>query len=110
MITVHTAKSATKCHCPIRGEGKEPCIASRCMAWRWFGDAPEPRTVPAIPPTARTNNEVTEPAPDGFWIFTPALPAAMNDGDAVPAYWMESVDSTDARRLGFCGLAGQAEN
>lgn len=86
-----------------RTDNDEPigeCIASRCAAWRWSENPG--RNFMAV---AAYRNRVEEPPrPSSIqtsWEWVPY------DADEEPAFWREPEAAWDARREGFCGLAGK---
>lgn len=118
---MNTVKQARETWCPMvrfnpigadeayqthttRGDSGSNCIADQCAAWRW-----EPVTGPAngerlwrnAPnPDAHTEDEAgPKPEECNRWHFCPC--------DTLPAGWIEPQSSADARRQGYCGLAGR---
>jgi hypothetical protein len=76
-----------------------PCIGDKCMMWRW-GAYPIKRTKPCTDKRA-TIDDPQERIKLGIppaWEFIP------DEGD--DAIWQESDQELEARRAGFCGLAG----
>lgn len=73
------------------------CMGSRCMAWR-YEDLARPRFYMCDNPTATQEPENRPPNCD--WI-----PFDPDDGES--ACWVEREDATNARRRGYCGMAGR---
>lgn len=75
------------------------CIGPRCAMWRW-DDVVNRRQRNAEKHDAATEQEAGYKPPhcEG-WEFFPA-------GDA-QACWVEPEESANARRVGYCGLAGK---
>lgn len=77
------------------------CIASQCAMWRW-GTMPAIRLHHCNNQRAMTEDEAGDRhkhVPDS-WLFIPD-----EDGDG--AAWIEPEVEQQARRLGYCGLAGK---
>lgn len=74
------------------------CIAAECAMWRWH-DWAEPGMVFAENRHAQTIEQAGTPKGGPGWIFVPA------EDDY--AHWREPTEKADARRLGYCGLAGR---
>lgn len=110
MITLHREESARNMTCPVRSHVLDnvPCVASRCMAWRWHGESPKPIETLAMPKDATDEQEATNRPGEG-WIFQPAINSD-NMGEDRAAYWEEPESATSRRRMGFCGLAGPCES
>ena len=96
-----TIRGAEATLCPRQLEGRAGCAGAQCMAWRWanvtnrhFREAQNPQAATELEAGPRT-------APDSweFFAFDPAQ-------DVFEAGWLEPRADADARRLGFCGLAG----
>jgi len=70
--------------------------------WRW-GEQPTRLMFAAHPSSATSESHVSLniPKPGPNYKF---VPASANRREL--AHWLETVESADARRLGFCGLAG----
>lgn len=77
------------------------CIASACMAWRWAERIPAPKFFKSS--DVRATSE--PPRPDHVPASYAFVPYDDVEGDA--AGWAEPEESCKARRLGYCGLAGQ---
>lgn len=73
------------------------CIGSQCAMWRWYSAA-SPRRVKCENQAAETEAEAGT-RPEGPWEFAPC--------DEFDAQWVETEESANARRLGYCGLAGR---
>lgn len=76
------------------------CIGPDCAVWRWNGDPPVCRT---WRPENLTRGADEPPRPEGLpasweWVST--------EEDLAPC-WREPVAEADARRPGYCGLAGK---
>ena len=87
--------------------GSDLCFASRCMAWRWYDKHSERRVrMPATQEQARCPEEPERPAD---------LPASWEwcgdlwECDGEDNCWLEPQAEADARRRGYCGLAGKVE-
>lgn len=77
------------------------CIGSQCMAWRW---STERSTLRRMVPEGFEWSVEEPPRPDELpasWEWQPADEA---EGDY--GRWYEPVAEADARRHGYCGLAG----
>lgn len=84
-----TVEKAGKTYCP---EVQASCIGSKCMMWRW-GLAP--------------HRLVSRSARDG-WEHVSAEEAVHHE--LVGECWIEPPHETDARRGGYCGLAGKVDH
>lgn len=81
---------------------RPPCIGSDCMMWRWAEPPPLPRKWLCADHTA--TNEPERPARvPAHWEWQGLL----EDG-GLPG-WSEPQADADARRTGYCGLAGRPE-
>lgn len=81
-------------------DGMAHCAASDCMAWRWLSEDGERRRIVCPDRLAITEDGMTRPAMAAAWVFTPW------DGSDYPAQWLEPEAEQQARRRGYCGLAG----
>lgn len=109
MYTEQVAKSCKLCPqmmdvLPIANK----CHGSRCMAWRWSEGTPPHLFEIAENPKATTREEAgpTLPAHRMHWEFVPAS-IDEDDGEPTPARFDEPWDDAEARRTGYCGLAGE---
>lgn len=97
----YSAQEAASRVCPMSmggALGSALCIGPRCMAWRWGGDHPEPRTLGAWD---RDSVELPADRPPGVgpnWTFQPAK------GLSSKAVWIEDEASFLARAVGLCGM------
>ena len=80
--------------------GMAHCVASDCMAWRWMAEGSDRRRIVCPYRHATTEDGMTRPAMAASWIFAPY------DGSDYPAQWLEPEADQQARRRGYCGLAG----
>jgi len=76
------------------------CVASRCAMWRWSGEPPARQRFAAY--DSALIDEPERPA---------HVPASLqwhpyDDSEGDPAQWVEDDASANARRRGYCGLAG----
>jgi hypothetical protein len=93
-----TESMARKKFCCVYG--RNACAASDCMAWRWhFGSATRMR-IYCADPHLTDDSRTARPLRAAGWIFAPW------DGSDYPAQWLEPEDEHQARRTGYCGLAG----
>ena len=80
------------------------CIGAQCMSWRWFDDHVWPAFRKVLGnPEAETEAE-TEGRPSEIpadWEFV-----SFSDTGCEGAHWREPEAATNARRRGYCGLAG----
>lgn len=83
------------------------CLGSRCSQWRWA----DPPSVQQREFTQWDDRQATtEPQRDAYpwipahWPFVPA-----NETRMTQAHWIEPLDEANARRRGYCGLAGKPE-
>lgn len=76
------------------------CIADECAMWRFSAPLQTARFSPAINATA-TKEEDAGPRPNipDDWKFVPF--------EDEMAGWLEPQESANARRRGYCGLAGK---
>lgn len=77
------------------------CIGSGCMAWRWQEELFRRRRHPVDRAQASSVQEPPRPIglpPSWKWNATYA-----DEGDAC---WIEPIEEANARRHGYCGLAG----
>lgn len=91
MLTT-TLDAATKC-CPMKSG--DICRSDECMAWRWADDL---KQVAMLAGDARVEPDRIPPG----WTWHPE-----DDFTGEPAHWMEPMDACQARRRGYCGLAGE---
>lgn len=96
-----TLKKAQGMSCPHQFARGMACHGANCMAWRWanvvnrnFREAQNPKALTELEAGPRTAPDCWE-----FFAFDPAE-------DVFEAGWLEPRADADARRLGFCGLAG----
>jgi hypothetical protein len=84
---------------PLTG-GLARCVGADCMAWRW-ATSPRYQRIYCSDPSA-TVEPSTRPARVALegWVFEPL------DG-LERAHWREPEGAYNARRLGYCGLAGR---
>lgn len=75
------------------------CAGSLCMAWRWQRDAGRQR-IYCSDPGLLDDTDTVRPERARFWVFAPW------DGSDYPAQWLEPEADYQARRRGYCGLAG----
>lgn len=76
------------------------CIGSGCMAWRW--DAP-PRQRSYVCDEPQSTAEPKRPyVVPASWTFEP-----YDASEDAPALWREPEEEAEARREGYCGMAGQ---
>ncbi len=92
------------CHRTLANDTFETCEGPRCMAWRW-GRMPENRRMSNYS-QRRATTEPERPAyvPASF-IFVP-----FDEVDGTHAHWLETDEEAEARRTGYCGLAGVPEH
>ncbi len=76
------------------------CSGSRCMKWRWR----DPLRMQSKPDTDLMAKEQPERPPwiPADWTFEP-------QDDDNPASWVEPEEKAQARRRGYCGLAGKPQ-
>jgi hypothetical protein len=75
------------------------CIATECSMWRWVNwQEPAQRYAENRNATHPGEAGPTKGGPD--WVFAPA-------SDEEYARWIEPAEKADARRRGYCGLAGR---
>lgn len=83
------------------------CVGSRCAMWRW---AEPMRRSLWMPESSVPYSEPAAPAPDRpadvpmSWEWTPAMDPSDPSGG-----WLEPESEANARRRGYCGLAGKPE-
>ena len=91
------------------------CLASDCAAWRWAEDSGQKRKQ-HVPRDAAFNAmpfdqlpKEAPPAPAGAetWIWEP--PYQDEAGITYYGCFTEPLEEAKARRLGYCGLAGDAK-
>lgn len=86
------------CNTDALGKTRVPascrCIGEQCAMWRWSEDRPMRKIVPA-------SSLTTVPHPKNFVYHD----ADENEGE--PARYIETEESADARRRGYCGLANR---
>lgn len=100
-----TEKEAYQCICPNQLQMDEPtCVGAACMAWRWADAYPCQRIRHCIDSRAVTEPERPSSVP-ASWVFEPY---DATDADLY-AQWVEPKDEAQARRRGYCGLAGKPE-
>ena len=101
-----TENEASVQMCPIRTRSNDfaYCDPLMCMAWRW-ADVPTWQRVQL----AHDMHATTEPKRPAHvpqsWVFEPYN---QTDSDCY-ARWVEPKDEANARRRGYCGLAGKPE-
>ena len=81
------------------------CLASGCMAWRWGG--PTNRRVRKPETQAETRQKEEPKRPDDLpesWVWE-----GENYEYGTDNYWVEPQEEADARRRGYCGLAGKPD-
>lgn len=96
-----TQKEAIRKYCPQDRKHDGYCAASLCMAWRWKDDGVGRGRIFCPDRYATVEEGMTRPARAATWDFAPW------DGDDYPAQWLEPMAEYEARREGFCGLAGK---
>lgn len=77
------------------------CISNQCAMWR-TGEFPKARSCQAKNAMALEEEDAGYPRPD-----YPAVFWAHDEADGGTACWTETHDSIEARRPGYCGLAGR---
>ncbi|MEY8688375.1 MAG: hypothetical protein AB9M53_00665 [Leptothrix sp. (in: b-proteobacteria)] len=103
----HTPKQAEALWCPMVHATSNRCIADRCAMWRWDGAKEPPYRIAAA--QGATTERNAGPRPEGDFEFVPAELDGRHWSHVVNAHWIESEESAQKRRLGFCGLAGRPE-
>ena len=101
-----TKNAAMEIWCPMVRRGRADdvipvCISDRCAMWRWASpDAPQEKVF--VRPWDATKEEHASPKPNETieWEFVPSVGARS-------AMWVASTRDADARRCGYCGLAGK---
>lgn len=94
-----TIKNAERMACPHQLLAGTGCHGDQCMAWRW-ANVTERGFHAAENPTALTEEEAGPRCAPDSWEW---CGYDFSEGDAG---WREPRREADARRLGFCGLAG----
>ncbi len=98
---MHTERQASELWCPMehgKDDEETTCIGSGCAAWRWAEDHPALKSVRCADPNATTEPPRPAPYVPASWVFCPS-------GDD-HACWVEPSAEAQARRRGYCGLAG----
>lgn len=80
------------------------CIGHRCMMWRWGELKPMHRFHVCEASLTATDEQPRDPEVPGSWQWVPASPEA-----GEPAGWIEPKAEVEARRRGYCGLAGKPD-
>jgi hypothetical protein len=94
-----TESMARKKLCCATGADGSYCAGQMCMAWRWKLDGGR-RRIFCSNPYLLDDSLTVRPSMAIGWTFVPC------DDDGV-AQWVEPEASYTARRLGYCGLAGE---
>ncbi len=104
---MRTEAEAVTTFCPII---ETHCVASGCMAWRWGqrglrGYVFARDSLGSVIHDSRVNeHDVKRPVLAGpDWVYCPS-------DDVEPAGWREPQEAVDARRKGYCGLAGRPDD
>ncbi len=84
-------------------DGEAHCLASDCMAWRWLPTSTARQRVTCEDRYATVEPTRPEHVQRNGWLFAPW------DGSDYPAQWLEPERLYQARRRGYCGLAGKPE-
>ena len=90
---------------PYESQPYATCIASRCAMWRWLPITSPTNGARRFYSASNVNAETEaeagpRPSACDGWEFCPC------PFDGEPAGWIESHESADSRREGYCGLAG----
>lgn len=96
LTTLHSARPTFLTSDSLYGA----CIGSHCMAWRW---STQLRRTYRIADDAAATVEPERPT----WV--PASWTWTQTEDGEPAGWLEPEADAQARRRGYCGLAGRPE-
>jgi hypothetical protein len=78
---------------------RDLCRGAGCMAWRW--SQPLRRTVRLAENYGETSEPPRPPHVPAHWPFVP-----FDESEGDPAGWVEPLEDAQARRTGYCGLAG----
>lgn len=121
-MSAHTEEEATQCWCPfarvdgLYSKGSDAtvhnrlpdgditmsamCVGSRCMAWRW-ANTPRRQFHVSADCEARVEPE-RAPGTPASWVWCP-----YDEMEGDYAGWLEPEEECNARRRGYCGLAGK---
>lgn len=97
-----TKRSRSNHLCPLVTDADSRCTGPMCPAWRWHDPVSPQMFVPygfeegAHPEPAERPEDV--PA---HWPW-----AIGDDEDGSPSGWLEPEEEAEARRNGYCGMAG----
>ena len=89
------------CHKTMNAGVPRSCLGPRCMAWRWH---PIPRNWAGAVPYELRHVEVEPPRPPSVPASYLFVPCDLIEG--AWAHWLEPDAEAEARRVGWCGLAG----
>lgn len=98
---IHQSETGVEIDCDDSPQPYSTCIGPKCAMWRWA----EPIRIRVIAPEKWPENDAHVPERPAHipesWTWEP--------GDGDPPGWVEPKDEAQARRLGFCGLAGKVD-